>query len=390
MYKILHITNSLGTGGAEKLLVDVAGLLDKSRFRTSVCCFGTDGPARPALESAGAEVTVLDKPRRSSLLFPVFCADVASLLASITAEIRRRSPDLVHTHLEGNYIGPFCARLAGVEPVVAHFHSSVLLPLRGGRSIRNAGRRMVLGTVARMGSVLLAGSNFAAQAAARECGVDVDKVTVIYNAVDVSRVDAEPRNHTIREELGLPAGEKLLVTLGTLKEPKNHRLLIKAMKRVVARRDGVSAVIIGAGRDEFARGLEDMAAGLGVADKVLFLGYRDDAYGIVKSSDLMVLPSLWEGLPVAALEGMACGVPVLLSDIPPHREAVTDGVDGWLFRTDDEASLAERILSILDDERAAKRVALAGSGMVRERFDSSRMARSLERLYESRIAGAAG
>ena len=124
--------------------------------------------------------------------------------------------------------------------------------------------------------------------------------------------------------------------------------------------------------------------------KIHFLGYRDDAYGVVKACDLMVLPSLWEGLPVAALEGMACRLPVLLSDIPPHRELIEEGVDGWLFRSEDERSLSETLVKVLQDEESMEKAALAGYMKVLNGYDSVKMARSCERLYESCITGGQG
>ncbi len=390
VYKILHITNSLGVGGAERLLVDLASLLDKDRFVMSVCCTGRDGVTREALERAGAPVTVLNKRRRSSVLLPVFAADVATTFAALTGVIRRERPDLVHTHLEANYIAPFCASAAGVKAIVASFHSSVLLARRGRWSLRNAARRAVMRRVARTASALMAGSDFAAKAAADLCGVDESKVTVIHNAVDVSRIIGERPHDSIRTELGLPRTERLVVTLGTVKEPKNHRLLVRAMRHVLDRRDDVSAVIIGSGPRELLGALGGLAGELGLREKIHFLGYREDAYGVVKECDLMALPSLWEGLPVAALEGMACGIPVLLSDIPPHRELVEDGVDGWLFSSDDEISFAGGILAALENDEVRGRVAAAGAAKVRARFDSKAMAGSCERLYESCIVGARG
>jgi glycosyltransferase involved in cell wall biosynthesis len=390
MYKILHITNSLGTGGAERLIADLTSLLDKDRFRVSVCCTGPDGKTRETIERAGSEVIVLNRARRSSVLFPAFCADVLSLYKGIMGVIEEQSPDLVHTHLEANYIAPFCARRAGVKGVVLSFHSSVLLARRGKWSLRNAARRAVMSRAARSADALMAGSKYAAVAAAELCGLKTRDVTVIRNAVDVARVEDEAPHTGLRGELGLPPGEKLLVTLGTVKEPKNHRLLIEAMALLKESRDDVSAVIVGTGGPEFAGGLKALASRLGLDEKVFFLGYREDAYGVVKACDLMVLPSLWEGLPVAALEGMACGVPVLLSDIPPHRELIEEGRDGWLFRSNDRTSLSGMLAKVLQDEESMKKVALAGYMKVVKEYNSVTMARNCERLYERCIERGAG
>lgn len=387
MHKILHITNSLGTGGAERLIADLASLLDKGRFRVSVCCTGADGPARDALERAGSDVVVLNRGRRSSLSFPGFCADVVSLYRGIMEVIKAQGPDLVHTHLESNYIAPFCARRAGVKGVVMSFHSSVLLAKRGRMSLRNAARRAVIRRAAIFSDAILAGSKYAAAAAAELCGIDKRDVVVIPNAVDVARVENESPHAGIRDELGLPSSEKLVVMLGTIKEPKNHRLLIEAMAAISKRREDVSSLIVGTGDPAFVLELKELVSQFGLEKKVHFLGYRDDAYGVVKACDLMVLPSLWEGLPVAALEGMACGLPVLLSDIPPHRELIDEGRDGWLFRSGDPESLSAGLIEVLDDQETMKKVAMAGYMKVVREYDSTQMARSCERLYQRCIAG---
>jgi glycosyltransferase involved in cell wall biosynthesis len=387
MYKILHITNSLGTGGAERLIADLAALLDKERFRVGVCCTGADGVTRQALEGAGSKVYVLNQGRRSSVDLPGFCADVLSLYRGIMRVIDKERPDLVHSHLESNYIAPFCARRAGVKGLVLSFHSSVLLAKRGKWSVRNAARRAVIGRAARLADAVMAGSEYAAEAAAELCGLKTEEITVIRNAVDVARVEGEAPHAGIREELGLSREGKLLVTLGTVKEPKNHRLLIDAMATVAKSGEDAYALIVGTGAPELVGRLKARISQLGLQKKVLLLGYRDDAYGVVKACDLMVLPSLWEGLPVAALEGMACGLPVLLSDIPPHVELIEEGRDGWLFRSGDADSLAGRLVEVLRDDERLKKVGTAGYMKVVREYNSTQMARSCERLYKRCIAG---
>jgi glycosyltransferase involved in cell wall biosynthesis len=383
MFKILHVTNSLGTGGAERLLVDLARFVDKDRFRLAVCCTRGDGVSRKELEKEGSEVVVLGKSRRSAVFFPQFCADVVSMGAGIVRVIRAQKPDLVHSHLEANYIAPYCARFAGVKAVVASFHSSVEIPEHGKWSLRGMARRAILKEVARISNALIAGSEYAAETAVELCGGGRDKMHVIYNAVDISHLERVKPHGAIREELGLSSRELLVATLGTIKEAKNHQLLVRAMRLVTEARPDVSAVAIGGGSQEYIDGLRGLVDQLDLRKRVHFLGYREDAYSILKACDLFVLPSLYEGLPVAAVEAMACGLPVVISDIPPHRELVESGVDGWLFRSGDEKSLAEGIIAALSDRDAGVKVAQAGLHKVRENYDSTQMARRYEQLYES-------
>jgi glycosyltransferase involved in cell wall biosynthesis len=386
MIKVLHVTHSLGTGGAELLLVDLARLMDKDRFQLGVCCTGRDGRTRAALEETGTEVTVLDRPRRSSVQFPLFLTDVLSLWSGIRRVIGRFRPDVVHTHLESNYIGPFVAKRCGVKAVVSSFHSSVYVAPRGKWSVRNRTRRAVLRKLGRTADALVAGSKYAADVAAQVCGVPASSVHIIHNAVDVTRLSRITPHLAVRAELGLPDDEVLLVTLGTVKEAKNHQLLLRAMRLVAQTRSNVSALIIGGGSSEFIDQLRALAKQLGVDEKVHFLGFREDAYAVVKACDLFVLPSLWEGLPLAALEAMACGTPVLTSDIPPHRELIDHDVDGWLFRSGDEVDLTQKIIGALDDAELRRSMAAAGPGKVSAGYDSPLMARRFAEIYEACLA----
>jgi glycosyltransferase involved in cell wall biosynthesis len=383
MFKILHVTNSLGTGGAERLLVDLARFMDKDRFRLTVCCTRQDGLIRKELEKAGCGVIVLGKSRRSAALFPLFLADVLAMGAGILRVIRTTRPDLMHSHLEANYIAPYCAHIAGVKASVASFHSSVEIPEHGKWSVRGAARRAMLRRLAGVSDALVAGSEYAAAAAVEFCGEGYGKMHVIYNAVDTSYLGRVEPHEAIRGELGLSPGELLVATLGTVKEAKNHQLLVRAMKLVGKARPDVSAVAIGGGSQALIDALRRLVDSLDLDGKVHFLGYREDAYSILKACDVFVLPSLYEGLPLAAVEAMACELPVIISDIPPHRELVEHGVDGWLFRSGDEESLADMIILSLSDRERSLKLAQAGLRKVRDNYDSSQMARRYEELYES-------
>jgi len=177
------------------------------------------------------------------------------------------------------------------------------------------------------------------------------------------------------------SGARILF-VGVLNGRKGEFDLIRAMKKVTAACPGASLSVIGDGP---ARGgATEMAERLGLEGNIRFMpcaGYADMP-GHYRKSSLFVLPSYSEGLPKVLLEAMACGTPVVVSDIPGHREVVTDGVTGYLFKPGDVDGLAATIIKALENAEQGRMIASAARALVELRFTWDEVARRLDRVYE--------
>jgi glycosyltransferase involved in cell wall biosynthesis len=152
---------------------------------------------------------------------------------------------------------------------------------------------------------------------------------------------------------------------------------------------GAHLVSVGAAADQqWLSVLEAEAASLGVSRHTLFLGVRRDIPELLRSSDLFVFPSLYEGLPISLIEAMASGLACVASQAGPMPEAIRHGVDGWLSPPADDRALADAICLLLADEDKRKRLGAAAAESVRARFHPETAARKLERIYESVLEGA--
>jgi glycosyltransferase involved in cell wall biosynthesis len=166
-----------------------------------------------------------------------------------------------------------------------------------------------------------------------------------------------------------------------LDEQKGHRYLLEAAVEIPE----AVFVLVGDGPERAA--LEKQVHQLKLEDRVLFFGFRNDIQNWLSACDLFVLPSLYEGLPIAVLEAMAAGKPVIATDIPGNREAVVDGLTGCLVAPQDPRSLAVAIRSLLADSALRKRMGQAGREIVSQKFSMKEMVRQVTEVYTECLEG---
>jgi glycosyltransferase involved in cell wall biosynthesis len=171
-------------------------------------------------------------------------------------------------------------------------------------------------------------------------------VRVLHNGIDPGAFTGAD-GAAIRRELGFTGGEFLVGTAVVLSEQKGIRYLLEGARIVRAADPTIRFVIAGDGplREE----LEGLAASMGLGDTVRFLGYRRDVPHLVAALDLYVLPSLWEGLPLALLEALGSGKPILATTVGGNPEVVEDGENGCLFPPRDPEAIAGAVLRLRAD-----------------------------------------
>jgi glycosyltransferase involved in cell wall biosynthesis len=276
--------------------------------------------------------------------------------------------ELVHTWLQRmGAVGGVAARLCRLPWVY------------GERSVpgREVGwRRAVRQQLAVVEAAAIVANSDTAAAEWRRLVRDPARVGVVPNALDLEALSAtEPVG---RDALGVPEDAELVLYAGRFVPPKNIPLLGHALAQLLALRPRAHALLCGEGHELPALRATLGRAGVGARGHAL--GYREDLWALLKTADLLVLPSLHEGRPNVVLEAIACGCPVVLSDIPSHRECVP--ADGALFFPPTDAAEAARALARCLEDRDAAR---ARAVRARARLDVltvSTMARAYERLYQ--------
>ena len=275
--------------------------------------------------------------------------------------------DVVHSHEFTMAIyGAAAAKRAGARHVIT---------MHGGLYYAAVWRRRAALRWATRRSAALVGVSVAtAQALKDILGINGSKLHVVPNGIPM-RTGARGK---LRSELGLAPGELLIVSVGNLYPVKGHAVLIDALAKLRDRRGWRLAI---AGRGEEESRLRAQAATAGVGDRVHLLGFRDDIADILAAGDLFTMPSLSEGLPLALVEAMSFGLPVVVTRVGGVPEVVTDGVEGFLVPPSDPGALASALGALLDDAPRRQQMGDAARTRALRDYALSTMADRYERLY---------
>jgi glycosyltransferase involved in cell wall biosynthesis len=184
----------------------------------------------------------------------------------------------------------------------------------------------------------------------------------------------------VRQALGLRPGAPLLLTVARLTAQKGHDVLLAAVPRILAHHPNACFAWVGQGPEQEKLAAEVQA--LGLAGNVRFLGPRDDVPALLGAADLFVLPSRFEGHPLAALEALASGLPVVGTRVCGLDEAVLPGETGLLVEPERPDELADAVHELLAHPGLRRRMGQAGRRLIAERFSARRMAQQTMQLYE--------
>lgn len=362
--RVTTMVDSLLAGGAERVAVELACALDRERFEPHVLVTRDDGPLRSLLEAADVPVTMLHRGATVEL-------------APWRAAHRHlaTSADLLHAHKFGsNAWGALLSRSARV-PLVVHEHN---FSERPGRVRRVLDRHWI---ATRAGRVLCVSDSVAD--VERACGVPERLIEVVPNGV---RLDAAWTRDAARAELGIAARSFTVGIVGRLRPEKAHDVLLEAVATLARAGRDVRLCVVGDGpcRTE----LQLQAARLGIDGRVTWAGERRDAATLAAAFDVAVVCSHWEGLPLAALEGMAAGVPLVATQVGGLPTLLERGA-GLLVPPADPAALAAALDQLIDDVDHRSRLAEAGRARVRERYSFDGMVDRVQQVYESVLASSA-
>lgn len=290
--------------------------------------------------------------------------------------------DVLHVHYAVPHAAAACwARhlLSRRDPrrapaVVTTLHGSDVLSLGPDPALAR-----VTGASLRESDALTAVSEYLRREALRRFGADLE-VTVVPNFVDPQVF--RPRPDPDLRRLFAPDGEALLVHVSNLRPVKRAPEVVRIFA-LVARRVPARLVVVGEGPE--LRSAREEAAALGLGERVRFLGRQAEVAPLLGVADLFLFPSLSESFGVAAAEAMACGVPVIASDVGGLREVVVDGVTGFLLPPEDGEGMAARAVALLRDEGRRREMGAAAARHARARFTPAAVVPRYEEVYRQAL-----
>ena len=219
--------------------------------------------------------------------------------------------------------------------------------------------------------------------AAREENIRADKIIVIYNGIRL--LPSQPINAACRAalsaELGLKPGMHLVCSVGRLMEQKGYCFLLEAIPRIIQEYPGTVFAIAGGG--PLLKELQEQAQTLDITASVLFLGIRPDVADLLSLADIFVLPSLWEGLPIALLEAMGAGVPAIASQVDGVLEIIVHNQTGLLVPPAEADALSQAILRLLGEPELRVNLSAQGKALVEKEFTQDQMCTRYRNLFEN-------
>lgn len=369
--RVLWLIKGLGPGGAERLLVAQAAARDRDRVQVAAAHL------LPWKDHLVPELAALD--------VPVVClgggheADLrwAWRLRRLLVE---HPADVVHVH--SPYVAAVTRLLVRTLPPAVR--PAVLTTEHNRWPRHDAVTRAANRATLALDDATIAVSEDVRATMPRARQADIE---VLAHGVDLAGVRAAAGDRVAaRSALGLAEGDVAVVTVANLRREKALDVLLAAAAEVDEQDTAGRIRFLVVGQGPLADELDDLHRRLGLGDRLRLLGYRTDAPAVVGAADLFVLSSRHEGLPVALMEALALGVPVVATEVGGVPEAIRPGVEGLLVPPDDPAALAAAVLVLAGDD--ARRATLAAAAADRSAaFDIARAERRLEDLYVELTAG---
>jgi len=366
--RLLHLLNTLEDASINRFVLNLAQGLDQKRYQLHIGCLYEGGPLADELTRAGASVVNFEMQGYRDL----------GVVSRVYRYIRCHDVQVVHTHiLRADLVGWLTSRLAGSHYLFATKHNLGYAAGQEKRAVRN----LLYYVSLYMPDVIITVSDRLRQRLVCLPGLSDGRVFTIQYGIDAGHYFMPEARSACRRELGASDEIDLIGYLGRLVAGKGLETLIQAMPAILQMHP--QARLLLAGEGPLRSSLVKLAYDTGIAPAVFFTGFRADVPRLLAALDLVVLPSLTEGLPLSLLEAMAAGKPVVATPVGGVVELIEDEVTGLLVPPSDPAVLAMAILRLLEDKKLARRVGLQARFQTASRFSLQRMVQAYDAVYQT-------
>jgi glycosyltransferase involved in cell wall biosynthesis len=361
---VLHITDTLEAGGAERVAVNLVNLLPRERYQTNLCTTRRDGPLADLVAEDVGRLR-LDRKRRFD----------SRALRSLVAFIRARDIQLLHAHSTSLFMASMASLFPPFPAVVWHDHFGEPLEQRS---------VWLDWPLVRHASGVIVVSQPLLDWAGRHLAVPADRVWYVPNFV------CEAQHQTELPNLPGVAGQRI-ACVANLRTQKDQLTLLKAMALVVREVPTAHLLLIGAARDPaYLALIENEIALRRLKQSVSLLGERADVPAILNASDIGVLSSIAEGLPLALIEYGIAGLPVVATQVGQCADVLDNGEVGILVPPGSPEAMAQALLSLLGSSDRRANLARVFWQRTREKYNVTSSIKQVCRVYELVLASRQG
>jgi glycosyltransferase involved in cell wall biosynthesis len=364
---LMFVLTSDARGGVEEVVLALLRRLDPGEFRLSLAA------PRRLLDALAPDLTTVAV---DTLAVQSDGWSHRSALGPLGAFMARVRPDIVNPHL---------FRSTAFAAPLAKWHGARVVETYHGREGWRQGPflpdRVISGFVDRVIAVSEAARAFLISGK----GYAASKIVVVPNGRDLSVFRPGTGRQRARRDLGLDSATPVVGVIGRLEPQKGHAYLLEAWPAVTREFPEARLLVVGDG--SLRAVLERRARDLEVGANVIFAGYRGDMPLVLDAVDIVALPSIYEGMPLTAIEASAMARPVVATCVDGTPEVIRDGRTGRLVPARDTAALARALLALLRDPEGAQRMGRAGRDYVLHRFDLDTQVQATARVYRSMVGG---
>ena len=371
---VLQLIDSFNQGGSEWQALQLTRRLSQSdNFTVYVASLSPEGPLRSSI----ADLSV--GPIPSFPLNSFYDANAIRQLRLCVQWLKSSDIKIIHTHdFYTNVFGMAAASLARLPVRIASMRETAEMRTPAQKKVQRASYTLA--------HQIIANSKAVQETLLRD-GLPKDKVSLIYNGLDVTRVSTRISRSDALSLFGLPPDRPrqfVTIVANMRHEVKDYPMFLRSARKVV---EAVpDAAFLLAGEGELADGLRRLASELGISDNTFFLGRCENIADLLNISDVCVLSSKAEGFSNSILEYMAAGRPVVATNVGGAPEVIVDGETGYLVPAGDDAIMASRIVSLLRDPERAKQFGAAGKRLVETQFSCEAQLTKTEELYNRLLA----
>ncbi|WP_319586817.1 glycosyltransferase [uncultured Desulfobulbus sp.] len=360
---VMHVVDSLEVGGMENGVVNLANHIDKERFIFSVCCLSHPGNMSKRITDKGVTVFCLNWRGGFTL----------GLFWKIYQAMKERKVNIVHTH------GWLTLLYCSVPSVLLR---TILVNGEHGLFYLEKFRRLIAYKIISLAVEKYVPVSYSLEKELlRILKIDKNKIVTIPNGVDLQAFSPLTREEiaTVKQELSIPASVSLIGSVGRLEPVKNFAMLLRVFANLSKNNNNLHCILIGDG--SLRRELEVLATELGVEGKVHFTGKISNPYQVTPLLDIFVSTSLSEGMSNTILEAMACGIPIVATNVGDNSRLVQDGKNGFLVNPENAILLEKAIHLLLSDDVKRKAFGIISREIVENKFDIMNMIAKYQDIY---------
>ena len=365
---VCQLLHSLVVGGAEVLAAELARRLS-DKYRFVFACLDELGPIGEQLRGEGFTVEVFRRRPGIDL----------KCMKRLWQWWRQQRVELVHAHQYTPFFYAAAARAWRAWPPILFTEHGRFFPDYPRR------KRMLFNRVMlRRGDRVVAVGQAVRSALVRNEGIPQRRIEVIYNGIDVAAFASRPADAAeVRCELGLDGGDVVVIQVARLDYLKDHPTALRAIHQASSQCDRVRLLVVGDGPERPR--IETEIARLGIANHVRMLGLRQDVLRLLWASDIFLLSSISEGIPVTIIEAMAAGLPVVATTVGGVPELVLDGQTGLLAPAGDYQRLGDSIVRLAQAPQLRAEMGSAGRRRACEMFSQEKMHGAYLSCYEEML-----